>query len=87
MVAEVPYTYGVAITEGDSDRVVVYVDVNDQGTGIAPEDIDRIFAEFVRRDRDTDGTGLGLSIARALSQASGEIRSNDCAPRLTRVTP
>jgi PAS domain S-box len=62
---------GVTVAEGDSDRVVVYVDVNDQGTGIAPEDIDRIFAEFVRRDRDTDGTGLGLSIARALSQALG----------------
>jgi len=44
------------------------ITVTDNGTGIAPEDIDRIFERFYRVDRSrnsgTGGSGLGLAIAR-----------------------
>lgn len=52
-------------------RDSAFIEVIDHGPGIEPQDLDRIFTEFVRRDTGTDGTGLGLSIARALSQALG----------------
>jgi CheY-like chemotaxis protein len=51
------------------------VDVVDSGVGIAPEDLDSIFAEFgqarVGRPREAPGTGLGLSISRRLAQRLG----------------
>jgi signal transduction histidine kinase len=60
--------------EADSAGRVV-VEVADTGSGIAPEDIDRIFERFYRTDpsraRDSGGFGLGLPIARELAQAMG----------------
>ncbi len=49
----------------------VFIEVSDHGDGIAPEQLERIFSEFVREPSDGDGTGLGLSIARGLSRALG----------------
>lgn len=48
------------------DRVVL--SVSDNGPGIAPEDIGRIFDRFHTGDK-TGGTGLGLSIAKELAEA------------------
>ena len=49
----------------------VYIEVSDHGSGISPDELERIFSEFVRQRNDSDGTGLGLSIARGLSHALG----------------
>ena len=51
----------------------------DRGPGIAQEQLDRVFAPFVRleasRNRDTGGAGLGLAIARdAIRAHGGDIR-------------
>ena len=59
----------------DAERSELTVSVTDNGIGIAPDDIDRIFDDFVTLDssyaRAAEGTGLGLAIARRLVQAMG----------------
>jgi PAS domain S-box-containing protein len=48
----------------------VTVDVIDEGEGIAPDDQERIFQEFVQLGKTqlTEGTGLGLPISRRLAE-------------------
>ena len=57
----------------DSDRVVVVVD--DNGPGIPPEEQEKVFAPFYRRETARDpsksGVGLGLSIARTVVREHG----------------
>src|SRR6266851_2728070 len=48
--------------QADGDTLVIRVE--DQGPGIPPEDIPRIFDEFFSTKPFGEGTGLGLSIAR-----------------------
>jgi two-component system, OmpR family, sensor histidine kinase KdpD len=51
----------------------VQVRVSDQGPGVPPEDRERVFEPFVRRDAGggRGGSGLGLAIARAIVLAHG----------------
>src|ERR1700755_1314375 len=59
----------VVLTLRQSDEWVE-IDVTDQGIGIAPHDVDRIFERFYRADqarsRATGGTGLGLAIVKTM---------------------
>jgi signal transduction histidine kinase len=59
----------LALRTAGSDAVL---SVADQGIGIAPEDIERIFAPFHRSARGVaPGAGLGLSIVRRIVEAHG----------------
>jgi two-component system sensor histidine kinase BaeS len=59
--------------EAIDDRLIIRV--TDTGSGIAPEDLARVFDRFWRADtsrsRATGGSGLGLPIARQLARAHG----------------
>ncbi len=64
----------VTVQAQEKDHAVV-VSVIDDGPGVAPEHLDRIFKRFWRADparqRKTGGSGLGLSIARYIVEAHG----------------
>jgi signal transduction histidine kinase len=55
------------------DGTVALIVVRDTGSGIAPEDRERVFERFARLDRHRSlpGTGLGLPIARDLARLMG----------------
>jgi PAS domain S-box-containing protein len=59
----------------EPERGHVEVSVHDTGIGIAPEDLGRLFQEFVQLDRSLDklpqGTGLGLAITKKLVELHG----------------
>lgn len=55
--------------EGDADRALITV--TDQGIGIEPKDLERIFERFEQVSPLKGGMGLGLYIARQIVQAHG----------------
>jgi signal transduction histidine kinase len=60
----------VSLREQDDEAIL---SVSDQGSGIAPSDLDRIFQPFARLNPggQTAGTGLGLYITRGIVEAHG----------------
>lgn len=60
---------------GEGETAWLVVSVVDQGIGIAPDQLPRLFQEFYRtpqsRRHTTQGTGLGLAITRDLLEAAG----------------
>ncbi len=71
-----PDTTVTVNAEKDLDKV--HIHIKDEGMGIKPEEIDKIFEEFFRtrraREVERDGTGLGLPIVqKAVKTLSGKI--------------
>jgi two-component system sensor histidine kinase SenX3 len=68
-----PGTKVTVHTRGDEETV--QISVTDQGIGIAPHELDRIFERFYRSDRArsraTGGTGLGLAIVKHIATNHG----------------
>ena len=64
---------GSVAIEVTRDRSHVFVGVRDNGVGISPLHLERIFDRFWRADpaRSKGGSGLGLAIARALARRHG----------------
>ena len=67
-----PVAGSVRIEGHHGDRSLVLV-VEDNGEGIPPEQVERIFEPFWRGDasRSTDGSGLGLTLAKRIVDALG----------------
>jgi two-component system phosphate regulon sensor histidine kinase PhoR len=65
----------VALAAGETDGQKTEVLVTDDGPGIPPESIGRVFERFYRADRarsrESGGTGLGLAIVKHIVQAHG----------------
>ena len=90
--------YGASVRVGIAEAGGhVVVTVEDEGPGIPPADMERVFHPFVRleesRGRETGGSGLGLTIARAIvrahegsvalmNRAEGGLRVTVSLPRL-----
>jgi signal transduction histidine kinase len=59
-----------------NDPTLVHITVTDDGRGVAPDQLERIFEPFVQVDRHLNpesqqGVGLGLAISRDLARAMG----------------
>jgi len=63
----------VTIRYDENDSILITI--SDNGPGIPPDKLDRIFEPFVQlesgRTRTHDGAGLGLAISRNLARAMG----------------
>jgi signal transduction histidine kinase len=61
--------------EEEGRETVVHVAVRDNGIGIRPEELEKVFEKFYRSDdrqaTDVPGSGLGLSIASNLVEMQG----------------
>ena len=57
----------VEVRAAEADAVLT---VSDNGEGIAPDELGRVFDRFHRRS-DSGGSGLGLTIVRDLATAHG----------------
>jgi signal transduction histidine kinase len=71
----VAYGGGARLTLGQTRDDTITVDIEDEGPGIPPGELDRVFEPFhrveVSRNRETGGVGLGLPIARNILRAHG----------------
>ena len=65
----------VTVTARDSGDGLLEITVQDDGPGLPPDSLERVFERFYRvdkaRSRDQGGTGLGLSIVKHIIQAHG----------------
>lgn len=59
----------IVITSGISEPGFITVTVSDSGTGIAEDELERIFKSFFTTK--PDGMGMGLAISRSIAEAHG----------------
>ena len=66
---------GLIVTRGEANESEVVVSVADQGVGISPEHLNRLFDKFFRVESGLGhhvvGSGLGLPISRTIIEAHG----------------
>jgi signal transduction histidine kinase/AmiR/NasT family two-component response regulator len=62
---------GTIVVRLEGDRHATRITVSDNGRGMAPEDLRRIFDRFQRGKSESAGTGLGLTIVKSLVDLHG----------------
>lgn len=70
--------------EGWRDGPWTGIDVVDDGPGISPANLPRVFDRFFTTDRANGGTGLGLALVRAVCEAHGGHVEAESQPGRTR---
>jgi len=72
------------ITSTDDGRACAYFEIKDEGIGMTPDQIDKIFNPFEQADSSTTrnygGTGLGLTIVKSLVEIMGGELSVESTP-------
>jgi two-component system NtrC family sensor kinase len=69
-----------ARTRNDEGRAMIDIQVKDNGCGIAPEHMDKIFSPFFTTKAVGRGTGLGLSVCFGIIESFGGTMSVDSRP-------
>ena len=68
-------TLHVALLPGEDGRRLLRLQVRDEGIGIRPEDMDKLFKPFTQLEsaytKRFEGTGLGLALTRKLVELHG----------------
>lgn len=71
----IAYGRGARVTLFRPEGGIARIEIDDEGPGIPPEELERVFHPFRRleasRNRETGGVGLGLTIARNVLRAHG----------------
>lgn len=66
---------GVARASIHAEPDFAIIEIEDDGPGVAPDEIERLFEPFYRhepsRSRETGGIGLGLAVVRSIARAHG----------------
>ncbi len=75
-----PTEGGIAITSRDWEAQGVIVELRDNGHGMAPDQVERIFNPFYSNKRQGEGTGLGLSITYSLVRRYGGFITVESTP-------
>lgn len=78
------------IVSVEATRDDIFIDVEDGGGGISPENQSRIFDAFFTTKRETGGTGMGLGIVQLMLRAHGgtiEVRPSDKGAHFEIVLP
>ena len=73
---------GTVLVAWSRSPVLFRLSVEDDGCGIAPEDIHHIFKKFYRSQNsgDRQGAGLGLSLAKSIVEEQGGMLSVESSP-------
>ena len=65
----------ISVHESSEDEIILHAEIADTGSGIKPENLERIFSSFQqvdsKRNRNIEGSGLGLTITKQLLELMG----------------
>lgn len=75
--------HGTARAEAWVEGATTGVDIVDDGPGISPANLPRVFDRFFTTNRAAGGTGLGLALVRAICESHGGTITAESAPGRT----
>ncbi|MCU0459258.1 MAG: ATP-binding protein [Bacteroidales bacterium] len=77
----------IIIRTMNTDETTVRLEISDNGSGIAPDDVPHIFEPFFTTKRDARGTGLGLAIVHGIvTNHKGKIEVDSAVGRGTTIS-